>query len=238
MAEIIPAILERTFGQVSDKLATVVGQARTVQLDICDGVFVPSLTWPFISPAQYDKTLNLDSTFQLLGEEKAEMPYWENFDFELDLMVADAKKVLPGLLAIGPSRVVFHAEAFSDVYGGIEELIRMMPGIVEPWIALGIGTDVSVVTPLLDAGLVKGVQCMGIASVGHQGEPLDEQVYTTIRELRTRYPELPISIDGGVTLDNAPKLVEAGATHLVAGSAIFTAVDTAARIAELKKVIQ
>lgn len=238
MSDIIPAILERTFGQVSDRLGSIASLARTVQIDICDGVFVPSLTWPFISPAQYDKTLNLDSTFRLMGEEKVEMPYWENFDFELDLMVADAKKVLPGLLAIGPSRVVFHAEAFSDLYGGIEELIRMMPAIVEPWIALGIGTDVSVVTPLIDAGLVKGVQCMGIASVGRQGEPLDEHVYTTIRELRARYPELPISVDGGVILENAPKLVEAGATHLVAGSAIFTASDVRARIAEFKKVIQ
>ena len=61
--EIIPAVLERTFGEVSDKLAKVVGATRTVQLDVCDGVFVPHLTWPFISPAQYDKTLNLDGTF-------------------------------------------------------------------------------------------------------------------------------------------------------------------------------
>lgn len=238
MTEIIPAILERTFGEVSDKLALVVGHSRTVQIDVCDSVFVPSLSWPFISPAQYDKTLNLDSAFRLMGEEKAEMPYWENFDFELDLMLAEPKKLLPALLSVGPTRTIFHIEAFSDIYADTEELIRMMPAIVEPCLAFGVATDPSLMFPLLDAGIIKGVQCMGIANVGRQGEPLDERVYDHVRTLRARYPDLAISIDGGVTLENAPKLVAAGATRLVAGSAIFTAGSIEKRIAEFKKVIQ
>jgi ribulose-phosphate 3-epimerase len=238
MKELIPAILERTFGEVSNKLALVAGVACTVQLDVCDGVFVQGLTWPFISPAQYDKTLNLDGTFKMMGEEKVEMPYWENFDFELDLMVANAKKILPGLLSIGPVRMIFHVEAFADLYTEIEELCRMMPTIVEPALALNVDTDPSVMFPLLDDKLVMSVQCMGIAHTGKQGEPLDERVYEHIRTLRARYPNLPISVDGGVTLETAPKLIAAGATRLVAGSAIFTADNIAARISEFKKVIQ
>lgn len=238
MKEIIPAILERTFGEVSNKLALVAGVTRTVQLDVCDGVFVPGLTWPFISPAQYDKTLNLDSTFRMMTEDKVEMPYWENFDFELDLMVADAKKLFPNILSIGPTRVIFHVETFADVYAGVEELCRMLPSVVEPAIALNVDTDPAQIFPLLDAGLVKSVQCMGIAHIGKQGEPLDERVYATIRTLRERYPELSISVDGGVNIENAPKLIAAGATRLVAGSAIFTASDIQKRIREFEKVIQ
>ena len=237
--EIIPAVLERTFGEVSDKLAKVVGATRTVQLDVCAGVFVPHLTWPFISPAQYDKTLNLDGTFRMMGEEKVEMPYWENFDYELDLMVANPKAILPGLLSIGPVRVYMHVASFAseDLYGEVEELCRMMPTIVEPGLALEIDTDPSVIFQLLDDKLVTSVQCMGIASEGKQGEPLDERVYGTIKMLRERYPHLPISVDGGVTLENAPKLVSAGATRLVAGSAIFTADNISQTIAQFKKVI-
>lgn len=236
--EIIPAVLERTFGEVSNKLALVVGVTRTVQLDVCDGTFVPSLSWPFISSAQYDKTLNLDSTFRMMGEEKVEMPYWENFDFELDLMVAKAKAILPELLSIGPVRVFFHVETFEDLYTEIDELCRMLPTIVEPGLAFDVGTDPSVMFPLLDDGLVTSVQCMGIAAIGKQGEPLDERVYAHIETLHTRYPHIAISVDGGVTLDNAPKLIAAGAARLVAGSQIFTAENIPGRIAEFKKVIQ
>ena len=240
MNEIVPAVLERTFGQVSDKLALVVGATRTVQLDVCDGVLVPSLTWPFISPAQYDKTLNLDGTFKMMGEEKVEMPYWENFDFELDLMVANAKKVLPGLLSIGPVRVFFHVETFTgeDLYAEVEELCRMMPTIVEPGLAFNVDTDPELLFPLLDDKLVTSVQCMGISNLGKQGELLDERVYANIDAIHSRYPHIPISVDGGVTLENAPKLIAAGATRLVAGSAIFTAENAAKRVVEFKKVIQ
>ena len=232
--EIIPAILERTFGEVSNKLgllAGVQGVARTVQLDVCDGVFVPHLTWPFISPAQYDKTLNLDGTFRMMGEEKVEMPYWENFDFELDLMVANPKKILPGLLSI---------ESFgdADLYAEVQELCRMMPTIVEPGLALNVDTDPEAMYALLDDGLVTSVQCMGIGHLGKQGEPLDERVYALIDTIHTRYPHIPISVDGGVTLENAAKLASAGATRLVSGTEIFTAENIVKRIAEFKKVIQ
>jgi pentose-5-phosphate-3-epimerase len=236
--EIIPAVLERTFGEVSNKLALVAGATRTVQLDICDGVFVPGLTWPFISPAQYDKTLNLDGTFRMMGEEKVEMPYCENFDFELDLMVQKAKTILPQLLSIGPVRIFFHAETFADLYTEVEELCRMMPTIVEPGIAINIDTDPSILFPLLDDSLVTSVQCMGIATNGKQGEPLDERVYAQIDAIHARYPHVPISVDGGVTLENASKLIKAGATRLVSGSAIFTAERVQVRINEFKKVIQ
>ena len=47
MSEIIPAILEKDFGEIKNKLTFLRGQAKCVQLDFCDGVFVPSQTWPF-----------------------------------------------------------------------------------------------------------------------------------------------------------------------------------------------
>ena len=238
MKEIIPAVLERTFGEVSNRLALVAGAVRTVQIDVCDGVFVPGITWPFISPAQYDKTLNLDGTFRMMGEEKVEMPYWENFDFELHLMVASPKALVPGLLSIGPARMFFHVEAFADLYGEVEELCRMLPTIVEPGLAIKLDTDIERMFPLLDDRLIMSVLVMGVAEIGKQGSLFDERAYEKIGALRARYPHLPISVDGGVTLANAPKLLAAGATRLVVGSAVFGAENVSARLAEFKKVIQ
>ena len=77
------------------------------------------------------------------------------------------------------------------------------------------------------------VQVMGIAKVGYQGEPFDKRALYLLERLRQRYPELPLQVDGGVTLKNAYALAKAGATRLVAGSAVFTADDPLAAIAAL-----
>ncbi len=238
MHEIIPALLETGYDGVAARLASVAGQVRTVQLDVCDGVFVPSVTWPFITAPAEGKSLNLESHFKEMVVESVDMPHWEDFDFELDLMVLDVKRLLPDLLAIGPSRVYFHYEALSDPDADIEELIKLMPTIIEPGIAIGVTTDPALIFPMLDAGLVMAVQCMGIAEIGHQHEPFDERVLEQVRVIRERYPHIQIAVDGGVSLETAPKLIAAGATHLVAGSAIFTAPGIEQRIAEFKKVIQ
>ncbi len=238
MTEIIPAILEKNYTEVVRRLDQVAGSVKTVQIDICDGVFVPSITWPFVSPAQYDKTLNLDKGFRAIAAHEYEIPHWEDFDFELDLMVADAKKLLPDLMGIGPARVLFHAEAFTDLYLEVEECCKLMPTIVEPGIAINADTNPEILFELLDNGIVTSVQCMGIAKIGYQGQPFDERVLSNLRTLRARYPLLPLGVDGSVTLETAPRLVEAGATRLASGSGIFAAPDISKRIEEFKKVLK
>lgn len=237
MTEIIPAVLEKTYDDVAMRLDQTAGFVSTVQIDICDGVFVPSTTWPFISKAQYDKSLNMDESYKEIVRGDMEMPHWEDFDFELDLMVADAKKLLPDFLALGPSRVIFHAEAFSDLYNEVFDLAKMLPGMVEPAIAINADTNPEVLYKLLDEKIIKSVQCMGIAKIGYQGQPFDERVITNLKTLRTRYPELPLSVDGSVTLETAPRLVKAGANRLASGSGIFAAPDIAERISEFKNIL-
>lgn len=77
---------------------------------------------------------------------------------------------------------------------------------------------------------------MGIATIGRQGEPFDERVIEKIKSIRAKYPDMVISIDGGVSFDTAPELIEAGATRLVAGSAIFENPNPHGAIQELKSL--
>ncbi len=237
MTEIIPAILEKTFKDVSMRLDQTAGLVQTAQIDICDGVFVPSTTWPFISPAQYDKTLNMDEAYKRIVSTEDEMPHWEDFDFELDLMVADAKRLLPDFLALGPSRVIFHAEAFKDLNNDVRDVVKLLPEMVEPAIAINADTNPEILFLLLDEKIIKSVQCMGIAKIGYQGQPFDERVITNLKTLRARYPELPLSVDGSVTLETAPRLVEAGANRLASGSGIFATDDIAERISSFKNIL-
>ena len=49
MAEITPAILEKDFSEVKNKLTFLCGRTKCVQIDFCDGIYVPHQTWPFTS---------------------------------------------------------------------------------------------------------------------------------------------------------------------------------------------
>ena len=67
---------------------------------------------------------------------------------------------------------------------------------------------------------------MGIEIIGKQRQAFDKRVIDQIKTVRALAPELPISVDGSVNADTAQKLVTAGATRLVIGSAIFDELDT------------
>jgi pentose-5-phosphate-3-epimerase len=69
---------------------------------------------------------------------------------------------------------------------------------------------------------------MGIAKIGRQGEPLDERIYEKVRIFHSKHPEIPIQIDGGVTLEKAKKLLALGVDSLIEGSSILRAPNPAA----------
>ncbi len=219
MAVIIPAILEESYGEVLRKLGRIEGAAPKVQLDICDGVFVQAVTWPYLKKVEGEPLY--ETSFREMLATVEEMPYWESFEYELDLMVADPRMRTADLLAIGPSRVIFHIETLTDPLLDLEFLRKEVPGLVSFGIAISPGTELASLYPVIDSGLVDSVQCMGISTIGVQGAPIDARVYTNLETLRKKYPTLSISVDGGVSLETGPKLIASGASVLVAGSAVF-----------------
>ena len=78
------------------------------------------------------------------------------------------------------------------------------------------------------------VQFMGIDKIGYQGQKFDEKDFKKISNLRKKYPDVTISVDGGVNFDNYKDLVKAGANKLISGSAIYESEN----IAESIKLMQ
>ncbi len=207
----------------------VKGATKVVQVDLCDGVFVKRVTWPFHAE---DK----ESMDQIISETIG-MPEWESVDYELDLMVADGVKNISHYLVLGAKRIIFHIEAFSDpkeLLNYFENLELYIKENTEFGIALNIETliEIEIIETLIPH--IKFIQCMGIATIGRQGEPFDERVLEKIKSIRNAYPDMVISVDGGVSFDTAPSLIAAGATRLVAGSAIFENPNPHGAIQELK----
>lgn len=231
MIEIIPAILPKNYEDLKNKIALVRGLAKTVQVDICDGVFVSHLSWPFLNKSEFDAHFN-----KILNEQEG-MPFWEDIDFELDLMVLDAVSNFDIYMKLGGKRMIFHLEAV----GNLQEFRNFLEGLdiytremVELGVALNIKTPLESLFPLI--GQIDFVQFMGIDKIGFQSEDFDEKVLEKIREFRKKFPETVISVDGGVDFNIAPKLVAAGVNRLVIGSAIFNADDIIGTIEEFKNL--
>ncbi|MFT5360166.1 MAG: ribulose-phosphate 3-epimerase [Candidatus Paceibacteria bacterium] len=197
MIEIIPAIMPKTIEEALEK-ATLVPEALSVQLDIMDGVYVPEATFPYNGN---DKMSPLD-----IGM------------FELDLMVKNASARIPEWIGLGATRLIFHIEADPDMLDNFQKYGEGLVG-VERGIAVGIDTPIEKVDELVP--YVDFVQFMGIEKIGYQGVPFSDKVFDKIKDFKEVYPEVIVSVDGGVSLDNLQKLKEAGVDRLVVGSAIF-----------------
>ena len=228
MTEITPAIIVNNIYELNEKLAKFVNITNTVQIDICDGKFVPSISWPM---QQGDKP-----SIERVLEEEEGLPFWESLDFEFDLMVINAHKQFDFFARLGAKRIIFHIEAETET--DFKEFLESMDPYFKDNIQIGIAinttTDINKLDPYINH--VDFVQCMGIEHIGFQGEPFDERVLKQIKDLRSKYPEIKISVDGSVNENTAPLLIEAGADRLVIGSALLQSFDIRETIKEFENL--
>ncbi len=194
------------FAEIEEKTSAIRGFAKTIQIDVCDGQFVPNATWPYRKH---------DDSFEKILHEEEGLPGWQDFDFEIDLMANKPEEIVDEWVSAGASRIIIHAEAAGDVV----KAVGILEGRVEVGLALAMDTPLDAVTEHREK--INFIQLMGIDNVGFQHQPFDEKVLGRIKEARIKFPGLPISVDGGVSLETAPELIAAGADRLVVGSAIF-----------------
>ena len=219
--EIIPAILPMDFAEVADKVGLVKDYVKTIQIDICDGQFTPDATWPYRKH---------DDDFEKIIQEEEGLPGWEKVNFEIDLMANKPEEKVDDWVRAGATRIILHAESKGD----LNAALKILKDRIEIALALDIETPTSAIDAFADR--IQGVQLMGIDQIGFQGQAFDAKVIDKIKEVFVAYPELPISIDGGVSLDNAKQLYDAGATRLVVGSKIFNSDNYLEALQQFKAV--
>ena len=233
MKEIIPAIIPEDFYDLQGKMSLVAGLAPLVQIDVLDGKFTPEASWPY--------NVEEDKNFLDIVRGEKGFPYWEKIDFEVDLMVEDPFTFWEDWFNAGAKRIIFHIESKTNWETIIAEFKKHsvekdLPFYTELGFAINIDTPLEKLLPVI--AQADFIQCMGIARIGFQGEPFDERVIEKIKEIKKHYPEMIVSVDGGVSLENAQALIEAGATRLVSGSAIFEDSDISSIIGEFRNLLQ
>jgi len=216
MPIVAPSFLAADFLQL-DKACELVNrsQAEWLHLDVMDGRFVPNISFgiPVVSAIRKATTKVCD----------------------VHLMIEEPERYTEAFKAAGADVLTVHAEACRHLHRNLQQIkaLGMKAGI-----ALNPHTPVAAIDEVLeDADLV----CIMTVNPGFGGQKFIHSMLKKVERLKAsilkKGSETLIEIDGGVTLENAAALVNAGADVLVAGNTVFGAKDPEATIALLKNIV-
>lgn len=201
MPIIIPAILENTLQEIENKIHRVEPHVSMIQIDVCDGIFVPTRT--VTDPKLF---------FQLSPIREC----------EIHLMAKNPEQIIESWLNIPyVNRVIVHAETIESW----EKILKAAEDTQKDvGLALTMETPVSSVQSLLPD--VSVLLLLGVEP-GSQGQIIDRGVIKKIHEARRICDQefrgsFQIAVDGGVNRENAPMLVDAGADILNVGAFLFS----------------
>jgi ribulose-phosphate 3-epimerase len=209
MTIVVPAILPESLDDLAQHVARVKGAVSRVQVDVANGSYAPTRTWPYTT----------SEGFAELVAQDVGLPLWEDFEYEVDLLLQKPEVIFADWIKTGIIGAVVHIES-TDEHAAIMDMAQNA-GIDLGW-GIKPSTPNEKLFDLIETlGMPGFVQVMGNDTIGHHGVELDGRVYDKVAEIRAQYPELPIAVDIGVDDETAPELIDAGATKLVSGSFIF-----------------
>ena len=216
MKIIAPSMLSCNFGKLEEEIEMVnQSEAGWFHLDVMDGVFVPNITFgtPILEVFKKCATKHLDA----------------------HLMIVNPENYIEKFASLGANTITVHYEACDNLQNTINQIKKLN---VKAGVAINPDTDVSVLYSLInEIDLI----CLMSVFPGFSGQNFIPDTFERLEKLKKiitdKNSQALIQIDGGVSTDNAKKLVSLGADILVAGSFVFKSEDASTTIKKLNSVI-
>jgi ribulose-phosphate 3-epimerase len=214
MIRIAPSLLSADFAKLAEELQTI-ESADILHLDVMDGHFVPNITFG----APVVKALR----------KQTRLP------FDCHLMISEPQRYIGDFLEAGADMISVHIEAEPHLQRALQ-LIR--DGGAKAGIAINPATSAESLSTALD--FCDYVLVMTV-NPGFGGQRFIEAVVPKIRTIsrmvRERGLSVEIEVDGGVDSSTAPRVTAAGASILVAGSAVFGKPDRLAAMDSIRNAV-
>lgn len=191
--KVVPAILAEKFDDCLKMLRQAESFTDYVQIDLMDGDFVPSKSFP--------------------GEEINRIN--ASPDFEIHLMVKDPTSLMARIQHLRLKKVIFHVESKVDP---LDFIGRMKERRIPTGLAVNPETEL---IQFIEISKHVGTLLFLAVDPGHYGSPFRPEVLKKVEVTRSLFPNKIISVDGGVSLENLKLFKEIGVDSVCVGSRIF-----------------
>jgi ribulose-phosphate 3-epimerase len=212
--EIAPSILAADFANIQSAVEMLNdSEADYIHVDIMDGVFVPNISF------------GLPVTEAIHRHAKKPL--------DVHLMIVQPDRYLEAFRNAGAANISVHYEACDHLHRTLQAIHDLG---AKAGVSINPHTSVELLTDTLD---LIDLVCVMSVNPGFGGQKFIENTYSKVSKLKEliiqKGSNTQIEIDGGVSLNNAQKLKDAGADILVAGSFVFNSESPKETIAKLKR---
>jgi len=213
MVKIAPSVLSADFGRLAEEVAKIEMVADLVHVDVMDGHFVPNLTVgpPVVEAIHRNTRLPLD----------------------VHLMVETPERFIEAFARAGAASLTVHVETCPHLHRTIQQIHEAG---VRAGVALNPATPIQAVEHILDQVGLLLVMSVNPGFGGQSFIPFSlAKIEALARRLDRVRPRPELEVDGGINGETCREVVQAGASILVAGSAVFGASDPEAAVLAMRE---